>query len=187
MTDDVEAARAWGRRELMGYVIVPAYRRAFERQGFADVCTTAMQAWDAGDRKAAREKAEEERRRERQAREAAAKAAVYAQRLDELATRQEEAWKRADTLIETKNPRDYDTAVTLLSDLRVASETATFGSSTARFGAATGNTRMPDSFATERTSVALPPPSGPASACASCAVSKIDSSVSRSTLTAQSA
>lgn len=53
VTDDVEAARAWGRRELMGYVIVPAYRRAFERQGFADVCTTAMRAWDAGDRKAA--------------------------------------------------------------------------------------------------------------------------------------
>jgi probable F420-dependent oxidoreductase len=53
VTDDVEAARAWGRRELMGYVIVPAYRRAFERQGFADVCTTAMRNWDAGDRKAA--------------------------------------------------------------------------------------------------------------------------------------
>jgi probable F420-dependent oxidoreductase len=53
VTDDVEAARAWGRRELMGYVIVPAYRRAFERQGFAEVCTTAMRNWDAGDRKAA--------------------------------------------------------------------------------------------------------------------------------------
>lgn len=76
----------------------------------------------AGDRKAAREKAEEERRRERQAREAAAKAAVYAQRLDELAARQEAAWKRADTLIETKNPHDYDTAVTLLSDLRALTE-----------------------------------------------------------------
>ena len=53
VTDDVEAARTWGRRELMGYVIVPAYRRAFERQGFADICTTAMRAWDAGDRKSA--------------------------------------------------------------------------------------------------------------------------------------
>ena len=84
---------------------------------------TAAELWKAaGDRKAAREKAEEERRRERQAREAAAKAAVYTQRLDELATRQEAAWKRADTLIETKNPRDYDTAVTLLSDLRALAE-----------------------------------------------------------------
>jgi probable F420-dependent oxidoreductase len=53
VTDDVEAARAWGRRELMGYVIVPAYRRAFERQGFADVCSTALGHWDAGDRRAA--------------------------------------------------------------------------------------------------------------------------------------
>jgi probable F420-dependent oxidoreductase len=53
VTEDVEAARAWGRRELMGYVIVPAYRRAFERQGFGEVCSTAMRSWDAGDRKAA--------------------------------------------------------------------------------------------------------------------------------------
>lgn len=53
VTDDVESARSWGRRELMGYVIVPAYRRAFERQGFRDVCQTAMAHWDAGDRKAA--------------------------------------------------------------------------------------------------------------------------------------
>ena len=84
---------------------------------------TAAELWKAaGDRKAAREKAEEERRRERQAREAAARAAVYTQRLDELATRQEAAWKRPGTLIETKSPRDYDTAVTLLSDLRALAE-----------------------------------------------------------------
>lgn len=53
VTDDVEAARAWARREVMGYVIVPAYRRAFERQGFGDVCTAAMKLWDDGDRKGA--------------------------------------------------------------------------------------------------------------------------------------
>jgi probable F420-dependent oxidoreductase len=53
VTDDVEAARAWGRREVMGYVIVPAYRRAFERQGFGDACTAAMKLWDDGDRKGA--------------------------------------------------------------------------------------------------------------------------------------
>ncbi len=76
----------------------------------------------AGDRKAAREKAEEKRLREQRAREAAAKAAAYARHLDELAGRQEAAWERTGALIETKNPRDYDTAVTLLCDLRALAE-----------------------------------------------------------------
>lgn len=53
VTDDVEAARAWGRREVMGYVIVPAYRRAFTRQGWSDACDGAMKLWDSGDRKGA--------------------------------------------------------------------------------------------------------------------------------------
>lgn len=53
VTSDVDAARAWARREVMGYVIVPAYRRAFGTQGWADVCSDAMALWDAGDRKAA--------------------------------------------------------------------------------------------------------------------------------------
>jgi hypothetical protein len=56
--------------------------------------------------------------------------------VDELATGQEAAWERASTLIETKSPRDYDIAVTLLSDLRALAErqgdTATF---TSRFRA----------------------------------------------------
>jgi hypothetical protein len=99
------------------------FRRARGGNEAAVPARTAAELWKAaGDRKAAREKAEEERRRERQARDAAAKAATYARHLDELATRQEAAWKRADALIETKNPRDYDTAVTLLSDLRALAE-----------------------------------------------------------------
>lgn len=53
VTDDLDTARRWARREVMGYVIVASYRRAFERQGWADVTTRAMQLWDAGDRKAA--------------------------------------------------------------------------------------------------------------------------------------
>jgi hypothetical protein len=53
VTDDVEAARRWARRELMGYVIVPAYRTAFDRHGWSDVTSAAMQLWDAGDRKGA--------------------------------------------------------------------------------------------------------------------------------------
>jgi hypothetical protein len=84
---------------------------------------TAAALWKAaGDRKAAREKAEEQRRREQEVQEAAAKAAAYARRLDELAARQEEAWERVDALIETKSPRDYDMAVTLLRDLRALAE-----------------------------------------------------------------
>jgi hypothetical protein len=84
---------------------------------------TAAELWKAaGDRKAAREKAEEQRQREQQAREAAAKAAAYAKHLDELATRQEATWERTGALIETKNPRDYDIAVTLLCDLRALAE-----------------------------------------------------------------
>jgi probable F420-dependent oxidoreductase len=53
VTSDVEAARAWARREVMGYVIVPAYRRAFGAQGWGDACAEAMALWDAGDRKGA--------------------------------------------------------------------------------------------------------------------------------------
>ena len=53
VTSDVDAARAWARREVMGYVIVPAYRRAFVAQGWGEVCEAAMALWDAGDRKGA--------------------------------------------------------------------------------------------------------------------------------------
>lgn len=53
VTADVDAARAWARREVMGYVIVPAYRRAFATQGWGAACDAAMALWDAGDRKAA--------------------------------------------------------------------------------------------------------------------------------------
>ena len=47
----------------------------------------------------------------------AAKAAAYDKRLDHLATRTEAAWQEAADLIETKKPRDYDLAVSLLRDL----------------------------------------------------------------------
>lgn len=53
VTDDVESARRWARREVMSYVTVPAYRRAFGVQGWADVTATAMELWDGGDRKGA--------------------------------------------------------------------------------------------------------------------------------------
>ena len=53
VTDDVDAVRRWGRREVMSYVTVPAYRKAFGVQGWDEVTTRAMELWDAGDRKAA--------------------------------------------------------------------------------------------------------------------------------------
>jgi len=80
---------------------------------------TAAELWQAaGGRKAAREKAAEQRRREAEARRAAAQAAAYAKHLDELATRTEAAWEKAAELIETKRPRDYDLATSLLRDLQ---------------------------------------------------------------------
>jgi len=89
----------------------------------------------AGDRKAAREKAEKQRRREEQAREDAAKAAAHARHLDQLATRTEEAWRKAATLIETRRPGDYDLAVKLLRDLReLADRQGDLVAFTKRFG-----------------------------------------------------
>jgi hypothetical protein len=84
---------------------------------------TAAELWEAAeDRRAAREKAAEQRRRKAEARKAAAEAAAYAKHLDQLATRTEEAWREAAELIETKKPREYDQAVSLLRDLQALAE-----------------------------------------------------------------
>jgi hypothetical protein len=97
---------------------------SFRQQRFgapAISARTAAELWPAaGGRTAAREKAEERRRREEQAREDAARTAAYARHLDRLATRTEAAWQEATALIETKRPRDYDLAVTLLRERRAA-------------------------------------------------------------------
>ena len=53
VTEDVESARAWARREVMSYVTVPAYRKAFGVQGWEGVTAKAMELWDGGDRKGA--------------------------------------------------------------------------------------------------------------------------------------
>ena len=53
VTDDVESTRRWARREVMSYVTVPAYRKAFGVQGWDAVVTKAMELWDGGDRKGA--------------------------------------------------------------------------------------------------------------------------------------
>ena len=97
--------------------------RAAGSSGPAAPDRTAAQLWQAaGDRKAGREKAEEQRRRKKEASQAAARAASYARHLDELAARVEAAWQEAAALIETKRPRDYDLAVTLLRDLQALAD-----------------------------------------------------------------
>lgn len=66
----------------------------------------------------ARRRAEAEREakeRARREREAAAARAVY---LDGLAGQEEELWRRVESLIEVKRPKEYDQAVELLKDLR---------------------------------------------------------------------
>ena len=84
---------------------------------------TAPELWQAAyDRKAARAKAAEQRRRKAEARRAAAQAAAYTKHLDQLATRTEAAWEKAAELIETKRPRDYDLAASLLRDLQALAD-----------------------------------------------------------------
>jgi hypothetical protein len=84
---------------------------------------TAAELWDAAvDRQEARVKAAAQRRRQEEARRAKAQAAAYAKHLDQLATRTEAAWEKAAEWIETKRPRDYDLAVSLLRDLQALAE-----------------------------------------------------------------
>jgi predicted kinase len=59
-----------------------------------------------------------QRQHEEEARRAAAQAAARAKRLDQLATRTEEAWEKVAEWIETRRPGDYDLAVALLGDLQ---------------------------------------------------------------------
>ncbi|MFI7434268.1 hypothetical protein [Micromonospora haikouensis] len=63
----------------------------------------------------------EQRERDRIRRERSA-AAARQRHLDTLAVDQPAAWQRVDGLIATKKPREYDTAVQLLVDLRELSE-----------------------------------------------------------------
>ena len=84
---------------------------------------TAAELWQAaGNRKAARAKAAERSQRQAEARTAAAQAASYTKHLDQLATHTEAAWEKAAEWIETKRPRDYDLAVSLLRDLQALAD-----------------------------------------------------------------
>ena len=84
-----------GRRRTVGELLAGADRRRQERE----------------DRQA------QERERLRQ-KEAAARAAY----LDRLAGRQEEVWRKVDSLVDTKRPAEYAEAIRLLTDIRDLAE-----------------------------------------------------------------
>jgi hypothetical protein len=74
------------------------------------------------DRIDARTAALQKRLSEKEASEAEAKAAAYAKRLDQLAAREEEAWAKVAGWIETRKPRGYDLAVSLLRHLQAVAD-----------------------------------------------------------------
>jgi hypothetical protein len=76
----------------------------------------AEQRWTKRQRAADKRKAAERARRE------AAAAAARQQRLDALAADPERAWHHIAALIATKKPKEYDTAVALLVDLKALAE-----------------------------------------------------------------
>ena len=120
--DTLLARAASGEGAQVQALLLRRFRAASDSEPAASA-RTAAELWQAaGDRKAMRQQAEERRRSEEEARKAAARAAAYAGHLDELATRTEAAWQEAAALIETKRPRDYDLAVTLLRDLRALAD-----------------------------------------------------------------
>jgi hypothetical protein len=98
---------------------------AMERSPGQDIPAprTVKDLMDATDAyKAEVAKAVEEHRRVEAARLEVEKAAAYAKHLDDLSAREASAWLRAVDLIETRNPGNYDQAVTLLRDLRALAE-----------------------------------------------------------------
>lgn len=72
----------------------------------------------AADLRAERERHDADQRERERARRDRSAAAARQRHLDTLAVDQPAAWQRVDTLIATKKPREYETAVQLLIDLR---------------------------------------------------------------------
>ena len=75
----------------------------------------------ADHRSSERARAEERRRAEERARREQKAAAAREQRLNDLALRGDSPWQEVNSLIAMKKPRDYDTAVDLLTDLQALS------------------------------------------------------------------
>lgn len=114
----------------IGSKLLARFRAA--RKGKGDRSTRAGDAGrTVGELLEAAERHREEREREEARRDAkararrqAAEAKARAKYLDELATRQESAWERAEDLIEEKKAKAYDEAVSLLVDLGDVAERA---------------------------------------------------------------
>jgi len=90
-----------------------------EREGTrtaAELQDAALQARQRRERLAA------ERRAAEKAARARTQAAAREQHLTALAARQEQAWTEVDCAIETRQPANYDQAVTMLKDLRAISD-----------------------------------------------------------------
>jgi uncharacterized Zn finger protein len=120
--DALLARVAAGEATQVQALLLRRFRTASGSPPTAEARTAAELSQAAGNRKAARAKAAERSRRQAEARSAAAQAAAYAKHLDQLATRTEAAWEKAAELIETKRPRDYDLAVSLLRDLQALAD-----------------------------------------------------------------
>lgn len=88
-------------------------------QGLRTAGALRARAAELADQRRARIVARETKERARRERE---QAAARDRHLNRLATRRADAWRRVETLIATKRPGDYDTAVTLLKDLREVGE-----------------------------------------------------------------
>jgi hypothetical protein len=76
----------------------------------------------AADLRAERERRDAEQRERDRARRERSAAVARQRHLDIIAVDQPAAWQRIDELIATKKPREYDTAVQLLTDLRDVGE-----------------------------------------------------------------
>lgn len=103
----------------------PGQSRAGKRRTAAQLLAAAKQRADDRHRKEAEQAERERARRDKQARHA------REHYLKNLAKREAEAWLKVDRLVATKQPKKYDEAVTLLSDLRDlarADKTNAFGS-----------------------------------------------------------
>jgi hypothetical protein len=116
---------AWGEGSQVQAVLHRRFRA--ERSPVstpADAGTrTAGELRDAATaRREERERAAAERKAQQMARQARAAAAAREQRLDALALREEQAWQHVDSLISSKKPREYDSAVAVLLDLQALAE-----------------------------------------------------------------
>lgn len=86
------------------------------RRTVADLLDDAARQRSDRERRLAAQRAEEEARREQ------ARALARERRLDELACEENAAWSRVEAMIATRKPAEYDSAVTLLTDLQALAE-----------------------------------------------------------------